>query len=56
MCETSEGNKTKDAQRPKISCTSPTTFIEKGQNSTHNKLCKALAGMTQQFLTNQHTI
>jgi hypothetical protein len=55
MCETSEGNKTKEARTSKTSCTSPTTFIEKGQNSTYNKLCKALAGVTQQFLTNQHT-
>jgi len=29
-----EGNKTKEAQTSKTSCTSPTTFIEKDQNST----------------------
>jgi len=50
-----EENKTKEAQTSKTSCTSPTIFNEKDQNSTYNKLSNAMPGMTQQFLTNQHT-
>jgi len=50
-----EGNKTKEEQTSKTSCTSPITFNEEDQNSAYNKLSNALPGMTQQFLTNQHT-
>jgi len=50
-----ERNKTEEAQTSKSSCTSPITFNEDDQNSTYNKLSNALPGMTQQFLTNQHT-